>query len=540
MSLRKTVNALLLIFMVGALCACTADTSFLPEKKQLQKDLKDPPTWIKVKDPYLSSSEKLEEAEYLGYPAEKVLENYLGRGWKDGDHDIQFSNKSGVDIVVPIEKFKKNKAYLVFEQKGFDRVSDKTIELREGILEMGPYFLIWDDIAVPDDIPLVLPHWSYQVSQISLTISSRQALLPKEMAEKYSDQAELSKKYCLGCHQINGVGSKNQLVSSMNLAKRVRNLDESDYLAWVLNPKNMMPSTSKVPLLEDLPHDERVRIATQIYNYLRALPIHDDPRLDWYKSDSWLESFFILDKDRQIIVLVVHGTLVFLLSVLLLNYLRTRSKGLQEWAPHPPTATGLSAVFALFVAFHAASIWAQKTTAERAFTAVYSSTQTFADFVGPGTVDSLEMRVAFRKYILAVVYDEWYGTDNLVPSYRAQELLKELNSIAVNLGSSGKINTAVQSRLFRMMDELASVRSTRLWIGAHHLDTNAWTVVLWLGLIAHLGFAAAHLDRPRGGKILLALFSIGTTSAYWLLTIANNPYNNKKILDPELLLRILF
>ena len=86
MSLRKTVNALLLIFMVGALCACTADTSFLPEKKQLQKDLKDPPTWIKVKDPYLSNSEKLEEAEYLGYPAEKVLEHYLGRGhWKITD-----------------------------------------------------------------------------------------------------------------------------------------------------------------------------------------------------------------------------------------------------------------------------------------------------------------------------------------------------------------------------------------------------------------------------------------------------------------------
>ena len=105
------------------------------------------------------------------------------------------------------------------------------------------------------------------------------------------------------------------------------------------------------------------------------------------------------------------------------------------------------------------------------------------------------MRVAFRKYILTIVYDEWYATDNLAPSYRAQELLKELYAVTLNLGTSGKINGAVQSHLFKMVNELASGRTTRLWIGAHHLDTNAWTVVLWLGLIAHLGFAAAHLDR---------------------------------------------
>ena len=158
MSLRKTVNALLQLFMVGALCACTGSTSFLPDKIQLQKDLKTPPTWIKVKDPYLSSSEKLEEAEYLGYPAEKILDYYLGKGWKEGDHDIQFSNKSGVDIVVPIEKFKKNKAYLVFEQRGISNVTERTIQLNEEISEIGPYFLIWDDISVPEDIPHSLPY----------------------------------------------------------------------------------------------------------------------------------------------------------------------------------------------------------------------------------------------------------------------------------------------------------------------------------------------------------------------------------------------
>jgi len=178
-------------------------------------------------------------------------------------------------------------------------------------------------------------------------------------------------------------------------------------------------------------------------------------------------------------------------------------------------------------------------TAERAFSSVSGSAQKFADFIGPNHVDSPEARTAFRKYLLAIVYDEWYATDNLVPSSRAQDLLKELNAITIDLGNSGKINGTVQSHLFRMVDDLASVRSTRLWIGAHHLDTDAWSVVLWLGLIAHLGFAAAHLDKPRGGKLLLALFSIGTTSSYWLLIVANNPYNNKKILDPEILLRIM-
>jgi hypothetical protein len=539
MSLRKTVNVLLQLFMVGALCACTGSTSFLPDKIQLQKDLKTPPTWIKVKDPYLSSSEKLEEAEYLGYPAEKILDHYLGKKWREADNDIQFSSKDGSDVVVPVERFKMHKAYIVFEQRGLYSVSEKTLQLNEGISEMGPYFLIWDDISSPDEIKTDLPYWSFQVSQVSLTISTRQALLPKGMSGDFAEQADLSKKYCLGCHQVNGVGSKNQLVSSMNLVKRVRGLDETDFLAWVLTPKIMMPSTTKTPFLEDQPLEERVRVATQIYSYLKALPVHEDPHLDWYQSESLLEAFFLLEQSDQFILLIIHSILVFSLSIFLLDYLRARSERVHEWAPHPPTAVGLSAVFALFLAFHASAIWAQKMTAERAFSSVSGSAQKFADFIGPNHVDSPEARTAFRKYLLAIVYDEWYATDNLVPSSRAQDLLKELNAITIDLGNSGKINGTVQSHLFRMVDDLASVRSTRLWIGAHHLDTDAWSVVLWLGLISHLGFAAAHLDKPRGGKLLLALFSIGTTSSYWLLIVANNPYNNKKILDPEILLRIM-
>lgn len=146
MSLRKTVNALLQLIMVGALCACTGSTSFLPDKIQLQKDLKTPPTWVRVVDPYLSSGPALREAEYLGFPAEIVLDHYLGKKWREADNDIQFSSKDGSDVVVPVERFKMHKAYIVFEQRGLYSVSEKTLQLNEGISEMGPYFLIWDDI----------------------------------------------------------------------------------------------------------------------------------------------------------------------------------------------------------------------------------------------------------------------------------------------------------------------------------------------------------------------------------------------------------
>ena len=79
-----------------------------------------------------------------------------------------------------------------------------------------------------------------------------------------------------------------------------------------------------------------------------------------------LEHLFDQPSLVQLAIFVVHGLLVFALSmaaILLFN----RRQDVARWTPVGPYFASISVVFALFLAFHGADIWANKARAERGF-----------------------------------------------------------------------------------------------------------------------------------------------------------------------------
>jgi hypothetical protein len=69
-------------------------------------------------------------------------------------------------------------------------------------------------------------------------------------------------------------------------------------------------------------------------------------------------------------------------------------------------------------------------------------------------------------------------------------------------------------------------------VGANHTEAVSWLAVLFLGLLAHLGVAPVHIDKPRAGMLALFLFSTATTLAYWSLGIVDDPFRFLQNLHP--------
>lgn len=85
---------------------------------------------------------------------------------------------------------------------------------------------------------------------------------------------------------------------------------------------------------------------------------------------------------------------------------------------------------------------------------------------------------------------------------------------------------------FPLVDDIATTRSDRLWIGQNHTEFNSWLAVLLIGFMTYLAVASVHLDWLRAGTLALALLTATMTIAYWSLGVVNDPYRHLNRLDP--------
>lgn len=255
--------------------ACAAQT--LPEPVALQRSLGAAPQRVEVVEPHLSvKGEPPVRRSYRGYPAEQVLRHLLGPDWQSKpQQEVEFRALDGYVSRIPVERFARYKASLVFALAGSSQpftVDNKG--QNEKNVPLGPYYLVWDNIAAPELLAEGASFWPYQVTQISLREYRPAALLPAGLgegaSERWGEHAKLAQKYCLSCHQINGFGGDKM---PLNLAVRAKLLDDRTWSVWLLTPQAFKPGTSMPPLPEGLPHAEREAIAAKLHAYLKALPV---------------------------------------------------------------------------------------------------------------------------------------------------------------------------------------------------------------------------------------------------------------------------
>ena len=259
-----------LAWLAGAWACVPAFALDLPAQAELQQRMGTKAATVTVVEPHLSTKAKPVRVDYVGYPATQVLDKLFGAEWKGKGLEIEFRALDGYVSRIPVERFGQYRAHLVFERKGQREFEVNNILQNEKRVPLGPYYLVWDNIRSPELIAEGGSYWPYQIKQISVSSSRLSALLPAGMGQRYSEHAALAQKLCLNCHQLNGYGGEKMPI---NLAARVKEMDEAAFMAWVLTPRKLKPDTTMPALSETMPEGQRQATAKKLYAYLKAVPV---------------------------------------------------------------------------------------------------------------------------------------------------------------------------------------------------------------------------------------------------------------------------
>lgn len=259
----RHLTAVVLIFGVGAVLANDVN---LPTPSAHLEGLT--PVAITVIEPHESQPLKPVEITYKGYPAVPVLDQLLGVGWRTSNALVSFEAKDGYLSMIPASRLTQYPAYFVYANARGDDFSVETPPLNQRV-PLGPWYLVWDNVLNSDLRADGATYWPYQVTRVGLVDQARLArLMPPMLPERYKEGAQLTLKYCLSCHRVNGVGGSKLPI---DLGQWAAGQSFAQMATWVLDPAAKNPLTGMPPLAPERPAAERQRMARQIYGYLRAV-----------------------------------------------------------------------------------------------------------------------------------------------------------------------------------------------------------------------------------------------------------------------------
>ena len=246
-----------------------------------------------------------------------------------------------------------------------------------------------------------------------------------------------------------------------------------------------------------------------------------------------IDLFLAQSAPVRIFLLLAHGIVALFLAIGHMQWLGSRSKGRSDGAAMPPYFGAITTLFALILAFHASSIWSRQDAAQVQFRDTVTAIARLDSLLGQKGVGLEAARVHLSRYAEALAHEEWIIA-NRSQSLPADHELGELRQELVR--ASGRLPISFGNHLWRVFDDIVRARSERLWIGAHPHRQWSWALVLVLGFLSHIAIGFVHIDRPRAGRLALALFACATTATYGLLLRASDPFAN---LDPLQILQAL-
>ena len=223
---------------------------------------------VTVIEPYESNALKPVEVTYQGYPIVPLLDLWLGDRWHAADALVTFQAKDGYLSIIPAQRLRQYPAYLVYANAQGADFGIETPPLGHRV-PLGPWYLVWDNVLHSELRADGATYWPYQVTRVGVLDSTRLArLMPPMLPARYKEGAQLTLKYCLACHQVNGEGGAKM---SMDLGQWAAGQSFAQMATWVLDPSGKNPLTSMPPLAPERPAAERQKMARQIYGYLRAV-----------------------------------------------------------------------------------------------------------------------------------------------------------------------------------------------------------------------------------------------------------------------------
>ena len=258
---RLVISCVLLFLSPGLLAGA------LPEPGELVKEMSVPGQYVTVVEPHQSDPSRQTHVTYLAVPANKVLDQLFGHDWQSPDNDMVFSATDGYQYAANAERFMRYKAYLAYgraDARPFTLLNNKGQKT-----ELGPYYLIWDNIDDPSLIRQGAYGWPYQVVHVNIRpVSAYVPLVPENAPRQARDGFALFKEYCLTCHQVANIGGQKL---STDLRKLLCSRKDPELEALIDNPGDELQQAGMPPLDAQLQGEGRRQTIDLIMAYLRAL-----------------------------------------------------------------------------------------------------------------------------------------------------------------------------------------------------------------------------------------------------------------------------
>ena len=263
--MKIILNFLLLAILVSR----SAIAEPLPSPAELEKLVEIKPNSIRVLEPHLSVHGHKVIVEYVGFPIDSVLTTLFGKGWKMTNGNFDFRAVDGYVSSIAPQLLEKYRPLLAFRRKdGRAFTVDNPLQ-NQSNLPLGPYYLVWDNISNEALFKDGSYNWPYQVNEIKINKEFPSALIPNKSGQSYVKEIKLAQKYCLTCHQINGVGGSK---FTSDLVVSTKKLKRSQFIKWVTTPEKVKVGTSMPPINPGIPLTERNKIASMLYDYLCEFP----------------------------------------------------------------------------------------------------------------------------------------------------------------------------------------------------------------------------------------------------------------------------
>lgn len=224
------------------------------------------PAWVRVHEPYEDR-----EVGFRGVALREVLDAVYGEDWRHAE-ELLFTCRDGYQPTVPVARVLAHRAWLAFEREGDVGFTIRKHESgRWQRVELGPFYLVWENLGVAELLRDRDYGWPYQLVGIDLIRSADRfprMAPPEDAPAQVSAGFRAFRVHCSRCHSLRGEGGG--IGPELADPRHPVGARPAAWLRrWIDDPSQFV-ATARMPALNpDLP--ERKATLDALIAYLQAM-----------------------------------------------------------------------------------------------------------------------------------------------------------------------------------------------------------------------------------------------------------------------------
>lgn len=207
--------------------------------------------------------------EYVGFSTNELLETVYGKDWQKAE-EILFTCADNYQPSIASAKFQKYQSYLVFKRADASAFTLRSKVQNNEFVQLGPSYLIWDNLKHAELLPEGADGWPYQVVALDLISFAERfpALAPPAGSSASVNRGFLAfRRYCMTCHSMNGEGGKKSI--DLNTPSVTRFRDAGWLKQWIAEPTSINPATLMPAINNEIAN--RDALIDDLIGYLKAM-----------------------------------------------------------------------------------------------------------------------------------------------------------------------------------------------------------------------------------------------------------------------------